>query len=200
MNSTNFTLKKQELLNAQYFGQFKTSQYNLAAQQLERWRKWKTFTEDDISRMQEVELISELSMTLLEKKIIGKSPAAIESYYKKKDENYTERDEVERRIQMTMDFISQNFPGNKYDFVFFKKTVFYTFFATCYDLLFGISSELSTKKMVKRVAPEIISNLKSKGDRIKNRSANSDVLSATDRRTTNIKERTFVYNYLVDNA
>lgn len=52
MNSTNYTLKKQELLNSQYFGEFKTSQYNLAAEQLERWRGWKTFTEDDIAKMQ----------------------------------------------------------------------------------------------------------------------------------------------------
>jgi len=200
MNSTNFTLKKQELLNAQYFGEFKTSQYNLAAEQIDRWRLWKAFTEDEISRMQEVELTSELSLTILEKKITGKSPALIESYYKRKDEIYPEREEVENRFRVTMDFIFQNFQGNKNDFVFFKKTVFYTFFITIYDLLFNLNSAPDTKKSPNKILPIKIENLKVKSDRIKNRTAPTQVLNATDRRTTNPKERKDLYDYLIDNA
>jgi len=68
MNSTNYALKKQELLNSQYFGEFKTSQYDLAAEQLTQWRDWQTFNETDISRMAEVELTSELTISMIEKK------------------------------------------------------------------------------------------------------------------------------------
>jgi len=46
-------------LNSRFKGEFKTSQYELAAEQLKRWREWEIFTEDNISRMQEVELTAE---------------------------------------------------------------------------------------------------------------------------------------------
>ena len=60
MNSTGVKLNPQELRNAEYFGEFKTSVYSQAFKSLNRWREWKIFTEDNISRMYEVELTSEL--------------------------------------------------------------------------------------------------------------------------------------------
>jgi hypothetical protein len=42
MNSTNYSLTKQELRNAHYYGELKTAAYQLAAEQLQRWREWKT--------------------------------------------------------------------------------------------------------------------------------------------------------------
>jgi len=196
MNSTNFTLKKQELLNAQYFGEFKTSQYNLAAEQLEKWRSWKMFSEDDIARMQEVELTSELTITMIEKRILGKSTTLIENFYKRNEENFENRKEIESRFRSTIEFIFQNFSGNRNDFVFFKKTVFYTFFVTCYDFLFDLQSSLSTKASPKKVPQNVIDNLKVKGDKINKRTAPTNVLEATDRRTTNPKERDILYKYL----
>ncbi len=197
MNSTNFTLKKQELLNSQYFGEFKTSQYNLAAEQLERWRGWNTFSEDDIARMQEVEITSELTISILEKKILGKSPAQIENYYKKNDEVFKYREEVEKRFRTTMEFIFNNFLGNKNDFVFFKKTIFYTFFITCYDLLYGLKTSVDVKANAKKITVGKINDLKVKSDRINDRTAPNHVLEATDRRTTNPKEREILYKYLL---
>lgn len=196
MNSTNYNLNKQELLNSQFFGEFKTSQYNLAAEQLDRWRKWDTFTEDNIARMQEVELTAELSISIFEKKILGKSTAQIANYYNKYEESYPSRTEIERRFRTTMDFIFNNFLGNKNDFVFFKKIIFYTFFMVCYDLLFNIKSSPTAKPTEKKVHQTTINNLKIKGDRIKGRTAPIEVLEASDRRTTNPKERNILFKYL----
>ena len=44
MNSTNYTLNRQELINAKYFGEFKTSVYELATEQINRWKQRKTFS------------------------------------------------------------------------------------------------------------------------------------------------------------
>jgi len=49
MNSTGVKLNYQELRNASYFGDFKKTMYNLAYEQLERWRNWRIFSEDNIS-------------------------------------------------------------------------------------------------------------------------------------------------------
>jgi hypothetical protein len=197
MNSTNYTLKKQEILNSQYFGEFKTSQYNLAAEQLDQWRNWQTFTEGDIARMQEVELTSELTVSLLQNKVSGKSTPLIESYYKKFDETYLLKEIVEERFRNTFEYITTNFQGNRNDFVFFKKTVFYTFFMVIYDLLYGLHSDMSNSRNPKKVSVEQIQAIKLKGDRIKNRTAPDKVLEATDRRTTNPKEREILFNYLM---
>jgi hypothetical protein len=43
MNSTGLKLNSQELRNAAWFGEFKTSMYAISAEQLQRWRKWRIF-------------------------------------------------------------------------------------------------------------------------------------------------------------
>ena len=196
MNSTSYTLKKQELLNSTYFGEFKTSQYNLAAEQLEKWRKWQTFNESDISRMHEVELTSELTISMIEKKILGKSFSQIENYYKLFDEEFVRRKIIEDRFRTTVEFIYKHFQGNKNDFVFFKKTIFYTFFMTIYDHIYDLKSETNEEISPRKIQTTKIDLLKNKGDRIKDRTAPDAVLEASDRRTTNVKERGILFNYL----
>lgn len=196
LNATNYNLNKQELLNSKYTGEFKTSQYNLAAEQLDNWRKWETFDEDNIARMQEVELTAELTITIIEKKILGKSSALIARYYEKYEKNYPHRDEIERRYRTTMEFIDRNFIGDRNDFVLFKKIIFYTFFVACYDYLFGLNNPITKKAIPNKIRQKIINNLKVKSDRIRKRIAPIRVLEATDRRTTNPKERNILFKYL----
>lgn len=193
LNSTNFNLKGQELRNSQYFGLFKTSQYNLAGEQLNRWRKWKTFSDEEIARMDEVELTSELSMAISERKISGKSAKKLDSYYSTHDITYKNKSIVEKRFRVTMDFIDKNF--KKEDTEFLHKRMFYTFFIACYNLLYGLDSELKTKTPNK-IATDTIEDLKLKSNAIRDRTARTNILEATDRRTTNIKERTILYKYL----
>ena len=90
MNATGYKLNPQELRNAAYFGQFKTSVFDLAAEQLQRWRKWRIFNEDQIARMNEVELTSECAQMML-RGIVGKSQKALNSLYEEKDVDYPEK-------------------------------------------------------------------------------------------------------------
>jgi hypothetical protein len=55
----------QELRNAEFYGQFKTSAYEIATEQLNRWRDWKIFSPDQIARMNEVELSSEFMLLII---------------------------------------------------------------------------------------------------------------------------------------
>ena len=72
MNATGLKLNAQELRNAAYFVEFKTSMYAISAEQLPRWRRWRTFTEAQISRMLEVEITSEFAQ-LMRSGIVGKT-------------------------------------------------------------------------------------------------------------------------------
>ena len=70
---TGMKLNHQELRNAAYYGAFKQVNYNLAYENLFRWRKWRVFSEANIARMDEVEETAELMIMML-KGIQGKSP------------------------------------------------------------------------------------------------------------------------------
>lgn len=196
MNSTNFSLTEQEKRNAEYFGEFKTSVYSLGTEQLQRWRQWKTFTEDDIARMREVELTSELVMMMINQKIEGKSGPNINKAYRDYDENYTYRTQVEKRFRAIMESIDNTFGSYSPDFVFYKKTLIYVFFALIYELLFGLQS-LSAESQAKSLTTRQVSQLKLASERIKMRTAPEPVLDACDRRTTNPRERNALFCYLL---
>jgi uncharacterized protein with ParB-like and HNH nuclease domain len=200
MNSTNYSLTKQELRNAHYYGEFKTAAYQLAAEQLQRWREWKTFTEDNISRMQEVELTSECLIMIIEGKIVGKSAAHIDQAYEKFDEQFVEREEVEYRFRTIMDTLHNKFSKELPEFVFFKKTLIYTFFAFVYELQLGRQKSLIKHIKPKELTENQITTAKLLSDKIRKRSAPQPVLEATDRRTTNPKERKILLNYLIEKA
>lgn len=196
MNSTSFTVNKQELRNSEYFGQFKTSVYNLAAEQLHRWRKWKVFTEDNISRMNEVELTTECINAMIDGEISGKSPSRLDKLYSIYDEEYPIREEAEMRFRHIMDLIDDYFNSNAREFVFLKKTLFYTFFCFLYYSSYEFKN-LTENIKPNSLTPDKIGRIKLINDRLKNRTAPQNVLHATDRRTTNPKERKDLFDYLI---
>jgi hypothetical protein len=193
MNTTGVKLNYQGLRNAEYFGEFKTSMYQLASEQLPRWRNWKIFTEDNIARMHEVELTSEFAFLML-RGVTGKSKTAIDRIYKEKDSEYFEREEVEHRFRIIMDTIDDK-PGKEMKTLpFKKKTIFYSLFSYFYDVQFGIGSPLE-KMRQKLIPPETIAKVKLLGDRIQKGTAPKAVLDAVTRRTTNKDSRLAVLNY-----
>lgn len=198
MNSTSYAINKQEILNSQYFGEFKTSVYNLSAEQLIRWKDlWKTFSEDDISRMKETELTTELYIAIINGELSGKkTPQTIENFYARYDEVFQYQDEIERRFRICMDQIANHFPFDKSDFVFYKKTLFYTFFCNIYDRIFGFDIPTNQHWNATNLSVPEIDYIRLCSERIANRTAPQNVLEATDRRTTNPRERELLFNYL----
>lgn len=67
MNSSNYVLNAEELEIHNGWGISKSSMYSLAEEQLGRWREWKTFSIDDIARMQEVELTTEFCLMMIDR-------------------------------------------------------------------------------------------------------------------------------------
>ncbi len=193
MNATGVKLNYQELRNAEYFGEFKTSMYQLASEQLPRWRSWKIFTEDNIARMQEVELTSEFALLML-RGVIGKSKSAIDRIYKEKDSEYLEREEVERRFRIIMDTIDDKL-GNEMRFLpLRKKTLFYSLFAFFYDIQFGIGYPLE-KMRQESIPSETIAKVKLAGNRIQEGTAPQEVLATASRRSTNQNTRLALLKY-----
>jgi hypothetical protein len=196
LNSTNYSLNKQELRNACFYGHFKSSAFTLAAEQLHRWRSWKTFSDDDISRMHEVELTSECMASLIEGKILSKSPTRLDNIYDQFDATFPYRNEVERRFHSTMDEIAGNFATLRTRSPLLKKRLIYTLLIVVTDALFGLSTSLSKHPPPKRIPTNKWNKLGILSDKLEARSAPKSVLEATDRRTTHPKERRLLFDYL----
>lgn len=195
MNATGVKLNDQELRNAEYYGEFKTAAFELAAEQLERWRTWAVFTSYNIARMDEVELTSELLILMIDG-ISEKSATVIDRYYKKFDDKLPGRDELAKRFRTVFESTAEALT-NEERLLFKKRTLFYCLIAAIYDLTFGIGSGISTKK-AKALTPVAVKRLVHRAHRVEARAAPEEVLEATTRRTTHIKERKIVAGYLLD--
>lgn len=195
MNSTGLKLNDQELRNAEFFGEFKTSMYELAHEQLSRWREWKIFTEDTIARMEEVELTSELSMLMLNG-ISFKNQTAITRVYREKDDVFKDRYEIERRFRIVFDSIDDKLGSEMRFLEYRKKTLFYSLFAFFYNIHFGLKSTLKSVKP-KYISTENITQIKNVDKKIKEKTAPKEVLEAAARRTTHLQSRKDIINYLI---
>jgi uncharacterized protein with ParB-like and HNH nuclease domain len=125
MNATGIELNAQELRNGRYYGVFKTLAYNLAYEQLNRWRMWKIFSENDIARMAEVEETSDLMLLILEG-LHGKSQGALDRIYAKYEEDFPQATVLARRFRMVMDKIEETL-GPQIQFSAFSRKTFFHF-------------------------------------------------------------------------
>ena len=194
MNATGYKLNDQELRNAWYFGEFKTSVYELASEQLPRWRDWKIFTEYNIARMDEVELTSEFALVML-KGITGKTQRSLNKIYEEKDLDYPERSEVESRFRVIMDSIEDKFGNEIRHSPFRKKTLFYSLFTFFYDTQFGLKSTLEPIQK-KPMTNDKVAQVKLSGERIQAKTAPERVLEVVARRTTHPHSRLTILRYL----
>ena len=194
MNSTGFKLNDQELRNARYFGEFKTSMFRLAAEQLYRWREWDVFSWDNIARMQEVEITSEIAQLMLNG-IVGKSQRSLDALYDTKDVNFPERKEIERRFQNVMDLIEEQCGGNVSKTIFCKRAPFYGLIAVVYDAAYGLGTKIKKAKP-RRLPPDFSQRVNAVSELIRNGNVSKKVLEALGRRTTHPGSRRAVFNFL----
>ena len=195
MNATGVKLNAQELRNAEFFGEFKSLMYELAAEQLPRWRKWGVFSEGNIARMEEVELTSEFALLMLGG--IGKrEQSAISAAYRRYEDEFPQAAEVARRYHAVMDAIDDQFDVRVTQFS--KKTLFYSLFAAVYALQFGLDDAASRldRRSAATITREQIAWLRTAAERIEQRTAPSQVIEATERRTTDAGSRQRLVKYL----
>ncbi|MDP2649296.1 MAG: DUF262 domain-containing protein [bacterium] len=193
MNATGVKLNDQELRNAEYYGDFKTSMYNLASEQLTRWRNWKIFTEYNIARMEEVELTSDL-VNLIIFGIRNRSKNELNKLYKNYDDKFPNKIEVENRFRNIIESINEEIGENIKNTAFSKKTLFYILFSIFYHAKYEIKSPLK-KISAKPISKDFVKGVLAKGEQISNGKASQSVLEASRRQTTNEKNRKILFNY-----
>lgn len=197
MNATGVKLTPQELRNAQYIGEFKALMYRLAAEQLPRWREWGIFSEQDIARMEEVELTSEIALLMVRGVLSGRDQRSLDTIYRTNEESFPKGKDVERRFRFIMDSVDEKLGDIISETAFARKTLAYPLLAAIYDLHYGIGSKLE-KASPKSIPAAKIKWIGQAGRDIKEREAPEELLEQISRRTTHPATRTALVKFLTN--
>ncbi len=130
-------LKPQELRNARWFGEFKSSVYFLAKEFVSFLETNKVFTSKQIMRMAEAEFISELLLAIHEG-IRESKKVVIDACYKKYDDQFLNRKRHENRFRETMDAIGGITGGDLAEQKFRATRLFYPLFCAIYHMKYGL--------------------------------------------------------------
>ena len=193
MNSTGTKLNEQELRNAKFYGYFKSLAYDLGAEYLSRWQEWGVFKPSQVSRMDEVELTSDL-MILMLRGITAKTKTVLDAAYKSYDAKFAERHEVARRFRHVMDLFASLAPGGEIGHLK-TKTLFYAGFAATYERCFRIGSALKRKKP-RSFGSDRMRRLLAAAERVEMANVPGEVFAASTVRVTNAIARRALVPYL----
>jgi len=187
LNSTGLQLNPQELRNAKWFGKFKTAMFDLGYEQLERWLDWKIFSTDQVSRMQEVELVSDLVVNIMQG-LTAKNQRILDAYYNRYDGQFKDLREVERRFRVVMDSIEELYGTEISKSAFSRVMHFFTLFAFVYDRLFELGSGLK-RTPPKPLPQRLRSRLDDASRRFLDRDLPPTVLEAVSGAATDLSKR-----------
>jgi hypothetical protein len=148
INTYSEKLKNQELRNAKWFGDFKSSVYLLSKEFYSFFVENKVFTHKTILRMAEAEFISDLLLAMQEGIQPG-AKATLDSAYRKYDDEFPSRRIHEKRFRETIDTIGALFGDRLEDSEFSAIRLFYPLFCAVYHLKFGLPKMRSTRKPFK---------------------------------------------------
>lgn len=146
LNSYAVKLNPQELRNATYFGEFKTLAYSLGLEYVSFWTENRIFTDPQVLRMDEAELTSDLLIALLD----GiKSRKAIDTYYRKHDDDLKEKVKLAQHFRKTMDTIGALSAGSFAGSPFKSPVLFYSLFCAIHHHLHGLPKLTLARKPFK---------------------------------------------------
>jgi hypothetical protein len=145
LNSTGLTLNDQEIRNSEFHGSFKTLVYELAFENLDRWRRWQVFPNTAIARMDEAEGVSEYILAMVAG-IEGKSQAKISTFYRLHEDEYGDATIVRQRFEATLEASDEHLGKHLAGSAFRRPALFYSLFAALYDHMYGLASPLKRAK------------------------------------------------------
>lgn len=105
INSVSKTLKTQEKLNAEFSGEFKQFCVAEAVKRLSFWRDYNVFSAIKIERMEEVNFISDVTISLLDE-LTDSSANKTRKYYKDYDDDFPYSLDISQRIDEVFDLLA----------------------------------------------------------------------------------------------
>lgn len=147
LNTYTLTLNRQERLNAEFFGYFKQTAYDLAAEQTEHetWQRMRLMTDHQIARMKEVELTSDVLTAIA----VGiQDITYLRKIYSDRDDNFPEREQAAKVFRQLMEFAKDELIHGIRRSRFRNKAWMYSLLVSLADALAGIPEGLGPRTMV----------------------------------------------------
>ena len=108
MNSNAANVNKQEIRNAKFWGDFKTSVYSVASNIREFFIDYNIFTNKNLARMKDMEFVSVLFILAMDG-CTSQSDSQIDKYYRDYDKDFTDALQIEERILSAIDVVKSIF-------------------------------------------------------------------------------------------
>lgn len=141
INSISKSLNDQEKRNAAYSGDMKQFCLRQASSRMSFWRNYGIFSATDISRMNEVLFVSDLTFNFL-KGLSDYSPKVLNDLYSEFDEDFFGSADIEKRFDRAFDLIAALDPKLISDTIFQRQPLFFS-------LMFAVDQKksLSARKL-----------------------------------------------------
>jgi len=137
LNTYTLTLNAQEKRNAQFFGEFKQTAYELALEHYEFWTRNRILRDVDIARMKDAELVSELLLSMT-KGITETRATHLNACYEANDDKFPEGRRLVKQFRAVIDAIGGLYPDTLGASHFRRTPMFYSLFCALYDYLYGL--------------------------------------------------------------
>lgn len=136
LNSYSVTLNEQEKINANHFGPFKTLADNLAHSNNTFWIENKIISEQNVLRMNDVQMTADLLIGMIE----GiRSKKQIKKFYEQYEKDFEiNTEELEAKFNRIITIISELFDNNFKKREFRRPHVFYSLFMSLFHLEYGV--------------------------------------------------------------
>lgn len=199
INSTGVRLNGQELRNAEFFGDFKQLMYELALEQLDRWRQWGIFNEEAIARMLEVEFVSDVTVTMVRGEITGKTQNRLDEAYRQYDSNFPWSAKVAGRFRRVMDMIDDSVGPVLKSTVFTSEVNFFSLWALVYDLMYDLDTPLGRRAKPAAIRPtRLRAAVVKASEKIRSEDVNDEVLDAIRRASSDTGRRRTRHTFLLE--
>jgi len=193
INTYSEKLKPQELRNAQWFGEFKSSVYELSKNFVAFFEAKRVFTAKQILRMSEAEFISEL-LVAMEEGIRENKKAIIDKAYKDYDDRFPNRGRHEKRFADVIDAIGAIVGDELPQLRFRAPKLFYPMFCSIYHMKYGLPRLQAPRQSIKAAdSAKIKSVLEELDDLIETISEGTNHPSAEDRRFFDAQDEHWVH-------
>lgn len=140
LNSFSLPLNTQEKRNSLYAGEMKTLVYEIASEYHTFWIDFKILTPNQIARMADASLVSDIIYTLL-KGIKSSSAPGIDRMYSEFDDDLPHKQEIYKNFNSVVTVLGNLLESQHIRNVFKPKFMFYSLFLVVYGKLFGFEGQ-----------------------------------------------------------
>lgn len=141
LNSNNMVLNRQEIRNSKFWGEYKVFIYRISAKYRGFFSKYRIFTDNDFSRMRDVEFMSSLVTVMTEGIKVDETPKYMDEIYAKYDTTFPNSDEIEEKMVNIFEYIDSVFTYlNGNIGCFSNKNYFFTLFIAIANIQNSIST------------------------------------------------------------